>query len=213
MKNIYLLFIIMVITTLTFAQKQNEVRGSMGIDFISSPSLTDYVEYYTGPLSTFNSAVNFSGAYGRMISPNDQLEVELGYLLNSYNSSSTDGTYDLSYSIIMPSLIYYYVLNGAGYYFKFGAGAGARFLSVTEKLPGYPNDNNYSSLGYGFIVRVAGNTAISKDVYAYIAADVRYDINGEPDNNGNKLYNYTYNENVNFNSLSLGVRLGLSYQF
>ncbi len=79
----------------------------------------------------------------------------------------------------------------------------------TEKLPADPNNYDYSSLGFGFLLRAAGNTAIAKDVYAHIAADIRYDSLGEPDSNAsaNKV------ESVNFSSLSFGVRLGISYQF
>ena len=113
----------------------------------------------------------------------------------------------------MPSILGYYVLNGTGYNFKFGGGAGVRLLSVDESLPGTGSSDNYSSTGYGFILRAEGNTAIAENVYAHIAADVRYDVNGEPENNGENLYNVVYKENVNFNSLSFGIRLGISYQF
>ncbi len=211
MKKTLISLLVVIISVLSFAQKQNEVRASMGIDFVSVPKLKDYLERYkyTDILSDFGSAVNFSGSYGRMIGANEQLEIELGYLLNSYNSSLDLGTYDLTYSLIMPSIIYNYLISGTGYNFKFGGGAGLRVLSVIEKLPSDPNNYNYTSLGYGLILRAAGNTAISQDVFAYIGADVRYDIIGEPNKSaeGNRV------GNVNFNSLSFGIRLGISYQF
>lgn len=210
MKKIITLFYLIIISGFLLAQKPNEVRASMGIDFVSIPSLKDYLEAnYTDRLSDFSSAVNFSGSYGRMISPETQLEVELGYFLNSYNSSSSLGNYNLTYSIIMPSLLYNYVISGNGYNFKFGGGAGVRLLSITEKIWGDQTDYKYSSIGYGFILRAAGNTAISQDVFAHIGADVRYDVLGEPDN--------TMGENtigrVKFSTLSFGVQLGISYQF
>ena len=210
MKKILTLIFIIIISVISFAQKANEVRASMGIDFVSVPSLKDYLELnYTDRLSDFSSAVNFSGAYGRMIGESAQLEVEIGYLLNSYNASLTDGNYDLTYSLLMPSLLYNYVLNGKGYNFKFGGGAGIRILSTVEKLPADPNEYKYSSLGYGLILRAAGNTAIAQDVFAYISADIRYDIlkEAEPSTDGNTI------GDVNFSSLSFGVRLGISYQF
>ncbi len=210
MKKLFVLIIFIAIANISFAQKANEVRASMGIDFVSVPSLKDYLEAnYTDLLGTFNSAVNFSGSYGRMISQNDQLEAELSYLLNSYNSSTINGTYDLTYSIIMPSVLYYYVLTGKGYNFKFGGGGGVRFLSVTEKLPADPTDYKYSSMGYGLIISVAGNTALAENVYAYINVQTRYDSIKEPEPNQdtNSI------GNVSFNSFSFGVRLGISYQF
>lgn len=210
MKYILVLISVIALPFFTIAQKENEVRASMGIDFISVPELKDYLEAnYTDNLSDFSSAVNFSGSYGRMISDNAQLELEIGYLLNSYNSTSIVGNYDLSYSLIMPSLLYNYVYTGNGYNFKFGAGAGVRLLSITEKLPADPNNYEYSSFGFGFILRGTGNTAISQDVFAHIGADIRYDVLGKPEKNstGNKI------GNVNFSSLSFGIRLGISYQF
>lgn len=214
MKKIVIALFLIFISVFSFAQSENEVRASMGIDFVSIPSLKEYIDQLPyEELTDFNAAVNFSGSYGRMLSESYQLQAEFGYLLYSFTSSGTDGQYDLTYSLIMPSILNYYVLTGKGYNFKFGGGIGVRLLSVDESLPGTGSSENYSSIGYGFILRTEGNTAIAENVFAHIAADVRYDVNGEPDNNGKNLYNVVYKENVNFNSLSFGIRLGISYQF
>ena len=210
MKKTLIIFFVLLISFLSFAQKQNEIRASMGIDFVSVPDLKDYLERnYTDVLSDFSSAVNFSGSYGIMIGETSQLELEAGYLLNSYNESSLGGNYDLTYSLLMPSLLYNYVIDGSGYNFKFGGGAGLRLLSITEKLPADPNDYNYSSFGFGFILRGVGNTALSQDVFAHIGADVRYDVIGKPE----ETTDTNSIGNVNFSSLSFGIRLGISYQF
>lgn len=214
MKKFIVTLFVFIISVFSFTQTPNEVRGSMGIDFVSIPSLKEYIDQLPyEELTDFNAAVNFSGSYGRMLSESFQIQAELGYLLYSFTSSGTDGQYDLTYNLVMPSILGYYVLNGAGYNFKFGGGGGVRFLSVDESLPGTGSSENYSETGYGFILRTEGNTAIAENVYAHIAADVRYDVNGEPENNGENLYNIVYKENVNFNSLSFGLRLGISYQF
>ncbi|MEO8231954.1 MAG: hypothetical protein ABI638_06705 [Ignavibacteriota bacterium] len=208
MKKIFIPLFVTIVTIFSFAQKENEFRASMGIDFVSVPKLKVYLESISGESqSDFNSAINFSGSYGRMISPNSQMELELGYLLSSFNFNVGDGNYDLTYSILMPSALYNYVLSGSGYNFKFGGGIGPRFLTSTEKL--LPFNNDYSKIGIGFLLRAVGNTAIAENVYAHIGADVRYDVLGKPDENatGNKI------GNVDFSSLSFGVRLGISYQF
>jgi hypothetical protein len=195
MKKYLTTLFVMIISIISFAQTPNEVRGSMGIDFVSIPSLKEYIDQLPyEQLSDFNSAVNFSGSYGRMFSESFQLQAELGYLLYSFTSSGTDGQYDLTYSLVMPSILGYYVLNGTGYNFKFGGGAGVRLLSVDESLPGTGSSDNYASTGYGFILRVEGNTALAENVYAHIAEDVRYVVNGEPVNNGENLYNVVYTE-------------------
>lgn len=210
MKKILIAFFVILVSVLAIAQKQNEVRASMGIDFINVPKLKDYLELNYSPdrLSDFSSAVNFSGAYGLMIGEYSQLELELGYLLNSYNYPQDNGSYDLSYSLLMPSLLYNYVVVGKGYNFKFGGGAGIRLLSITEKQAGQFDENN-SAFGFGFILRASGNTAIAENVYAHIGADIRYDLISKADDNatGNNI------GNVDFSALSLGIRLGLSYQF
>ena len=90
-KNLILIFAT-AISFISFAQEQNEVRGSMGIDFISVPSLKEYIDQLPyEQLTDFNSAVNFSGSYGRMLSESFQVQAELGYLLYSFTSSDIDG--------------------------------------------------------------------------------------------------------------------------
>ena len=88
----FVLLIVVIIPILSYAQTPNEVRGSMGIDFVSVPSLKEYIDQLPyEQLTDFNSAVNFSGSYGRMLSESFQLQAELSYLLYSFTSSSLDG--------------------------------------------------------------------------------------------------------------------------
>lgn len=218
MKKILFIYLVLLYANISFSQEANEIRGSMGIDFLSIPSVQDYINQSRfapadNQVGDFSSAVNFSGAYGRMISENYQLAAEIGYLVYSYASTDITGRYDLTFTSVMPSILNYYVVGGKGYNFKFGGGAGIRFVSADELLPGRPSKTNYSSTGFGLILRAEANTLLGGKLYAHIGADVRYDINGEPKNNGEVIFNTTLKENVNFNSLSFGIRLGLSYIF
>jgi len=208
MKKLILLFTFAVITNFSSAQNLNEIRASMGIDFISSPELRDYILRYQDA-GDFYSAVNFSGSYGRMLSESFQLEAEFSFLLSSFTGSNEIGNYDLTNTIMMPSVLAFYVLQGEGYNFKFGGGAGLRFLSADEKQQGLNVTDNFTSTGYGIILRAIGNTAIAANVYAHIGADIRYDFLGKPEND---ILTRPI-EDVDFNSLSFGVRLGISYQF
>lgn len=203
---------------ISISAQQNQLRASMGIDFINAQSLIDYINQSDfasdgSQLPTFNTAVNFSGEYGKLLNESFQLSVELAYLLYSYNANNINGRYDISYDLIMPSLMGFYVVSGNGYNFKFGGGVGIRFLSVDETLPASARSENYTSKGFGAIIRAEGNTLLSGNVYANIITDIRYDINGEPNGNSGKLRNNVLNENVNFNSLSVGIKLGISYFF
>jgi hypothetical protein len=62
-------------------------------------------------------------------------------------------------------------------------------------------------------VRAEGNTLLGGNIYAKIGAQAGYDFNGEPENDGVPIFNNASDENVNFNSLSVGVSLGVSYIF
>ncbi len=76
MKKTVISLIVIVSSLLTVAQTQNEVRASMGIDFVSIPSLKDYIDQLPyEQLADFNTAINFSGSYGRMLSESYQLQV------------------------------------------------------------------------------------------------------------------------------------------
>lgn len=195
---------------------QSFVRGGMGIQFQSSPSLTDYInQNFASPaeqLASFSSSVIFSAEGGTRISANTELALEVAYLINSYTYNYDLGQYDLSYGIMMPSLIYYYVIDGAGYNFKFGGGAGIRLVNAEEKLPRL-TPVKYTSNGFGVVLKADGNTILGGNFYANIGGEIRYDLNGEPENNGDHIRNNIYKENVNFNSLGFGVRLGITYQF
>jgi len=209
-KSIIVLIIVFLSIT---CSAQVSLRGGMGIQFQSTPSLKDYLNsFFLENLGDFSSAVVFSLEGGYRVTENTELAVEAAYLLNSYNYTELFGQYEFSYGIIMPSIIYYYVISGAGYNFKFGGGAGIRLVSAEEKFPS-SNPTEYTSTGYGLMLRFDGNTSIGGNFYANIGADLRYDINGELDSDGHKIRNTSLDENVNLNSFSGGIRLGITYQF
>lgn len=198
---------------------QGEVKGVMGIDFLSIPSMQDYINQSgiassDNQLKSFVSAVIFAGEGGLYLGKSFIFTGELAYEIYSFTDVKFDtGKDELAFNNFMPSVLGYYVIRGEGYNFKFGGGAGVRFLSANETRNGSATATNYSSTGFGMILRAEGNTLLGGSVYANIGAEIRYDINGEPDNNGKNLYNNVLNENVNFNAFSVGVRLGITYIF
>ncbi len=214
MKSFFIIFFL--IFGLTTTNAQYSLRASMGIDFANTPSLNDYINqtfHGTDPIGDFNTAINFSGEVGYSLKSTFQMGLELSYLINSYTYSSDLGKYELDYDIIAPSLLGYYVLGGSGYNFKFGGGAGIRFVNVDLYSPGTTIITNYSGTGWGIILRAEGNTLLGGNFYANIGADLKYDINGSPKSNSQNLYNSISRENVNLNSLAVGLRLGVSYIF
>ena len=208
------LFIIIIILSNTLAFAQFELKGTMGIYFTSIPSMQDYINQSglasNNQLSSFVSSVMFAGEFGIFISPSFETTLEVAYQLYSYTNGSPDGQYELTLSNLMPTVFAYYVIAGTGYNFKFGGGLGARFVNVDESLPAREL-KTFNSVGYGIVGRIEGNTLLGSSIYANIGADIRYDVNGEPENNGTPLRNNLQNENVNFNAFSVGVRLGITY--
>jgi len=207
-----------ILFSINFAYAQTELKATMGINFISIPSVQDYINQSNlsdSEVGTFSSAVIFTGEVGQFLSNNFLLGLEIPYQIFSHNSNTFDfGQYDLTYNYILPSVMAYYVLVGSGYNFKFGGGAGPRFVSVNESKKRNASDVDYSSTGIGVVVRAEGNTVLSENLYANIGIDLRYDVNGEPSaSDGNKIRNTGLNENVNFNSFAVGVKLGISYLF
>ena len=210
-----LLMVGILIFSFNYSYSQVELKVTMGINFLSMPSVQDYINqsYPLGEeIGTFSTAVIFAGEGGYFISNNFVMSVEIPYQIYSYNSNVGSGQYELTYNSLLTSVLAYYVLKGDGYNFKFGGGAGPRFVSEKKKKKWQGTETDFSSTGFGFVFRAEGNTILGSNLYANIGADIRYDVNGEPESSsGNKLFNNVQKENVKFNSFAVGVRLGVSY--
>jgi hypothetical protein len=213
-KYIYLVISVVMIMGTSYAQY--DFRIGMGISVVSTPSLIDYLNENFAPsnqqLGVFNSSIVFSGEAGYFVNDSYEISLDFSYLLNSYNFSYNPGVYKLSYDFLMPKFVNYYVIKGSGYNFKFGGGIGPCFTNVDQQMPASPSAT-YNSVGFGFIFKAEGNTLLSDKLFANIGVDLGYDFNGTPKNGNLYLVNPNNNQNVNFNSLSAGIHLGVSYIF
>lgn len=198
----------------SFLFAQYDVSASMGLDFRSAASFRDYVNTsfaYGNQIGTFKSAVSFNVEGDYKLSKNFALGLEYNILIDSYNTPfGIAGIYEISYNIMRPSLIAYYLIPGEGYQFKFGGGVGYRSVSLSETII---SKNNYSSSGIGFVLKAEGNTLLSKNFYALIGGNFRYDSIGDVQNNGNYIVNKSTKENLNMNSISFGIYLGVTLTF
>lgn len=205
MKSKLLLLSLFIYSSSLFAQI--DISAGMGIDFVNSSSLKDYANFNfpsSEKISTFNSAVEFFVEGDYTLSENYQIGLEYSYLLFSYSAN----TYEISYGHHRPTLVGYYVIPGPGYKFKFGGGIGYRIVDLEEKIF---SSKNYSSSGVGFLLRAQGHTSLGGNLYANVGIDFRYDMPGEPKDGDTYIIDPGINENVNINSLSIGIRLGVSY--
>jgi hypothetical protein len=213
MKKLFLLLIVFGIEL----NAQVDVCGGMGINLASTTSLNDYINSInrTSLVSTFNSNIEFFGEVGYNYSKSMIIGLDYAFSIYSYTNSYSDiGNYKISYNQHSPTVMAYYVVRGDGYKFKFGGGLGLRYVLLKETLQLSTTAKDYSTLGFGILLKAEGNTAVSKYVYATIAVTLRLDYPGVPKSNGNSLsYSPASIQNVNVNAVSGGVRLGLLYTF
>ncbi|GAB4127926.1 MAG: hypothetical protein Fur0015_01600 [Ignavibacteriales bacterium] len=212
MKSIKIFFFVILTNSIIFAQI--DLTAGMGISFVNNSSLQDYLNSSfssTDNLGSFNSMLDLFAEADYSLSEKYQVGLEYNYSLFSYNSSyGVLGQYELNLIHHKPSLLAYYVISGYGYKFKFGGGFGIRIIDLDEKIGLI---KNYSTTGIGFVLKTQGFTALSQSVFANIGVTARYDVPGEPENNGRKIFDNSIGKPVNINSLSVGVNLGISYFF
>jgi hypothetical protein len=210
------LFLFLIIISIEI-NAQVDLSAGMGINLSSTASLNDYINSInrTSQVSSFNSNIEFFGEVGYNYSKKMIIGLDYGYSIYSYtNDFSEIGKYEISYNQHSPTLMVYYVIGGEGYKFKFGGGVGIRYVVLKETLPQSNKSADYSTTGFGGLLKIEGNTAISEKVFAVIAFTLRLDYPGIPKNNGTSLsYSPSSIQNVNVNAVSGGIRLGILYTF
>ena len=190
------------------AYSQYDINGGMGLNFFSAPDLRDYINANfatTDELQSFNTSADFFGEFGYNFNDSYQLSIEYTQNLYSFNSNGIGGIYDLKLTQHKPSIIGYYLITGVGYKFKFGGGLGIRFVTAQEKIPGLTQVLEYSTSGFGILLKTQGDTKLGGDFYALISGELRYEILGDLD--------FSSGNTVNLNSFGVALKLGLAYYF
>ena len=211
MKKFIFIILIFFVTKNTMAQV--DLAAGMGISFVNNSSLTEYLNIFfpsEDEIGAFSSTAEFYFEADYSLTPSFQLGIEDTYTLFSYNTSIGFINYKIEYGHHKPSLLAYYVMSGEGYKFKFGGGAGIRIVDLTEKINIV---EDYSTIGFGFLLRAQGHTKLGDNFYANVGGTMRLDFPGEPSNGERKILNNITNENVNINSFSVSVDIGVSYFF
>lgn len=215
MKKIIVLLLLIFMSTKLSAQF--DAAGGMGISFVNNSSLKDYINinFAAGDnISTFFSTVEGFAEVDYSLNNSFQVGLDYSYQYFSYNTSYGGiGQFVLNYAHHKPSLLAYYVISGLGYKFKMGGGVGPRFIDLDETLPSSVNSINYSKTGFGFLARLQGHTLLGGSVYANIGIDARFDAVGEPQDSNSNTLGKTNNQVVDLNSLSVSIKVGVSYFF
>lgn len=201
--------IIFILAPFLSINAQVDFMGGMGISFQSTPSLKDYIDnLFSGgkDVEDFTSAVNFFFESDYEINSKFDLGIEYEAKIYSYSTNFGFETYDLSYVAHSPSLLAYYVLQGDGYKFKFGGGAGYRIIDIEEQKPPSTQKADLSASGFGFLLKAQAHTLLGGNFYANLSADIRYDLIENSD-----LRSEGLNKDIDFNTLAIGLKLGISY--
>ena len=201
----YILVFILIFSPTIFAQI--EVGAGMGLNFFSAPELSDYINSNfatTDEMESFNTSADFFCEVGYNLNEKYQISLDYTFNIYSFNSNFITGTYDFQLNQHKPTLLGYYYISGEGYKLKLGGGFGVRFAQVDEKLPGLTQKINYSSTGFGIMLKAQGDTRLSGDLYALISGEMRYDIHGT-------IETITPGVNFNLNSFGIALKLGIVY--
>jgi hypothetical protein len=204
--------VLLLLSTQIFGQWN--VSASMGLDFKSSPSFRDYINYCfpsTNQIPTFKSAVAFGFETDYKLNKSFAMGIEYNLQIDSYNTSTgVAGIYEISYLVHRPTLLAYYVIPGDGYQFKFGGGLGYRYVALQEKKY---STSNYTANGFGLLLKAEGNTKLANNLFALIGTNLRYDYTGDVSSGSNKIVNTSTGANLNLNSISFGIYLGITTTF
>jgi len=209
-----ILFIVLV--TVISMQAQWEVRGSLGLNIVRMPDLTDYLNtnYFLGNdrLNDFIPAVETGIEVGYQLEEHFQVACEFSYEYNSFSYPIINSSF--AYNSLQPSLLGYYTINGKGYQFKFGGGIGPRFIIASEPSIYTTALLKYTSTGYGLVGKIDGITSLGGNYFAYIGVDLRYNNNGNlSDANGKEKLSNVTNTALSLNSLSAGLKVGIAVTF
>ncbi|MBI9071726.1 MAG: hypothetical protein JEY94_09015 [Melioribacteraceae bacterium] len=206
------LIILIFLLSVTSVKSQWDISAGMGINQVNASSFREYINVIrNGDLNDFFTAADFFGTVNYSVSEDYQVGIEIGYSIYSYNTDFITGKYDISLGVLRPSVLLLYVITGEGYKLKLGGGVGIRLFNVNEKIP--PIDQDFSTLGFGVLLKAEGYTKLSDNLYAVIGFDTRLDFTGDLENDDLTLYNSVDRENVTVGSFSVGIKLGVSYYF
>lgn len=199
-------FIILNFAATSLILAQFDLGAGMGLNFFSSPDMRDYLNSNfasTDEMASFNTSADFFVELDYNISEKYQIGVEYTHNIYSFNSNFTSGRYDLQLNQHKPTLMAYYVSAGNGYKFKIGGGVGLRIAQADEEL--YGTIEEYSTTGFGILLKAQGDTKLGGNFYALIAGEIRYDMPGE--------INTLTGGSFNVNSFGLSLKLGTVYYF
>jgi hypothetical protein len=192
------------------------LSAGMGVSYVSPGDVVDLINAATGQTQrtpTFTAGVEFFGACSVPVAADWAVKVEYAYLLAGYNVSTPYGPAEYTISAHMPTLFLQYILLDRGIYnVKIGAGAGYHVGSLETNV--YGSDIRYSGKGIGVAIDLDAATAFGEDLYAYLGADMRWELIGAlTDAAGDSPGKTASGGQPALHLFGIGARLGFTYYF
>jgi hypothetical protein len=197
------------------AARRAGFSAGLGVNYLSQRDVVDMLNggySLTKRLERYHVAVDFSGAFVLPLSEQFGLRFEYAYLLNTLNSAGLyAGTTEFTTSVHMPSVVFEYCILDAGpYNLSAGAGGGYHFGTLDLQYGGVATA--YTASGPGIVIMLAGNTAVSENLFVHLAGTMRMGLLGELRNaNGVSPGIGSEGQPATLNCFALGARIGLSY--
>lgn len=189
----------------------------MGVTLISLPDIADYINSYNPEVRAdeFRVVPDFFSSVEIFLTKSWGGKLEYAYMFTSYNSSQSDFLRNENIEWQMPTILVQKLFPSNYSMVKLGAGIGYHWGKVEEAYYGFLTD--YTSRGIGVKGELEGNTALSENLFAYFAADLRINFYGTLRSSNGSTMNITYKEIDNttiyraatLNFFSLGFKLGV----
>jgi hypothetical protein len=197
------------------AARRAGFSAGLGVNYLSQRDVVDMLNGgygLTKKLERYHVAVDFSGAFVLPISEKFGLRFEYAYLLNTVNAAGLyAGTTEFTTTVHMPSLLLEYcILDAGAYNLSAGAGGGYHFGMLDLQYGGV--STAYTASGPGIVIMLAGNTAVSEDLFVHLAGTMRMGLLGELRNANNGSPGIgSEGKPASLGFFTLGARIGLSY--
>jgi hypothetical protein len=192
-----------------------QISAGLGIDGMSSGSLFSYINSLFGlpsaqQLEGLVPATEFFVVPEYPIADNWLLGVEYSYLLCS---KSISGYYEgnFSESVHMPMMVTHYCMHGEGYWLKLGGGAGYNIGTLKQTIAQIGTEQTYTAHGLGLKLDAVMNLAFDEHLYGMLSGDIRWCTGNTFANGGTDAAYQSESPKLNF--VSLGIKLGVMYQF
>jgi hypothetical protein len=203
-------------------QLRPAAAGGMGVSYVGMTDVVDLANVAGASLGgyqrlpEFKAAAEFFGAVTVPVSRDWELKFEYAYLIATYNVSTAYGSGQAEYTAMahLPSLIVQYlVVDEPVFNVKLGAGGGYHFGALDVKY--FTQDDEYTGKGPGFVMDAEGNTAFGDHLFAYLGANLRWDLIGRLSNRSGlePFTTGTGGSGTTMHFFGFGARLGFAYYF